>query len=317
MFIMFTPEGLSISQEERYLRGRAVQLGLQYNDQTRCEDAIREIARVLVAEGLDMVEIIPDFSEIVEGQQGESIGNLILKYRHWQKIQQITGFTFDLERPGFCLKDILEAPLLPNKEDGVPFLTQMPIEPGKTHVYRFPIIQSGTHWYHSHSGLQEQIGMYGSFIMNKRKDDQTFRPGIDDLPEVPLILSEWTNYDPENINRMLHNANDWAAIKKNAVQSYGEAIMAGHFTTKLTNEWKRMLAMDVSDVYYDKILINGSHQSEIKSVNGKSLKAGDKVRLRISNGGAAWARGGKRIAQASSGAGTPSGACPSVQPWPE
>ena len=65
---------------------------------------------------------------------------------------------------------------LPNKEDGVPFLTQMPIEPGKTHVYRFPIIQSGTHWYHSHSGLQEQIGMYGSFIMNKRKDDQTFRP---------------------------------------------------------------------------------------------------------------------------------------------
>ena len=40
-----------------------------------------------------------------------------MKYRHWQKIQQITGFTFDLERPGFCLKDILEAPLLPNKED--------------------------------------------------------------------------------------------------------------------------------------------------------------------------------------------------------
>ena len=40
-----------------------------------------------------------------------------MKYRHWQRIQQITGFTFDLERPGFCLKDILEAPLLPNKED--------------------------------------------------------------------------------------------------------------------------------------------------------------------------------------------------------
>ena len=40
-----------------------------------------------------------------------------MKYRHWQKIQGITGFTFDLERPGFCLKDILEAPLLPNKED--------------------------------------------------------------------------------------------------------------------------------------------------------------------------------------------------------
>ena len=46
---------------------------------------------------------------------------------------------------------------LPNKEDGVPNLTQMPIKPNTTHIYKFPIIQNGTHWYHSHSGLQEQI----------------------------------------------------------------------------------------------------------------------------------------------------------------
>ena len=195
---------------------------------------------------------------------------------------------------------------LPNKEDGVPYLTQMPIAPGKTHVYRFPIIQSGTHWYHSHSGLQEQIGMYGSFIMHKRKNDPAFREGIDDLPEIPLMLSEWTNYDPDNINRMLHYANDWAAIRKNAVQSYGEAIMAGYFKTKLANEWKRMLAMDVSDVYYDKILINGRSTSEITSASGKELKAGDKLRLRISNGGASsyfWLNyaGGKITVVASDG----------------
>lgn len=102
---------------------------------------------------------------------------------------------------------------LPNKEDGVPWLTQKPIKAGTTYTYRFPIIQHGTHWYHSHSGLQEQIGMYGSFIMKKRDDDTTFREGIDDLPTVPIILSEWTNLNPNNINRMLHNANDWAAIK--------------------------------------------------------------------------------------------------------
>ncbi|WP_114790402.1 multicopper oxidase domain-containing protein [Niabella yanshanensis] len=195
---------------------------------------------------------------------------------------------------------------LPNKEDGVPWLTQRPIEPGATYTYRFPIIQHGTHWYHSHSGLQEQIGMYGSFIMNKREDDKTVRKGIDDLPTVPLILSEWTNLNPDNINRMLHNANDWAAIKKNATQSYAEAIRAGHFKTKLTNEWKRMLAMDVSDVYYDKILINGSNASDLKSVNGKALKAGDKVRLRVSNGGASsyfWLRyaGGKITVVANDG----------------
>lgn len=170
---------------------------------------------------------------------------------------------------------------LPNKEDGVPYLTQMPIKPNTTHIYRFPIIQNGTHWYHSHSGLQEQIGMYGSMVLLKRTDDPTFRKGIDDLPTVPVILSEWTDYNPDNVHRMLHNANDWFAIKKNTVQSYGEAIKAGHFKTKLTNEWKRMLAMDVSDVYYEKFLINGTSESQLSQ-----FEAGDKVRLRISNGGA-------------------------------
>ena len=195
---------------------------------------------------------------------------------------------------------------LPNKEDGVPWLTQKPIEPGTTYTYRFPIIQTGTHWYHSHSGLQEQIGMYGSFIMKKKDDDKTFRKGIDDLPTVPIILSEWTNLNPDNINRMLHNANDWAAIKKNATQSYAEAIREGYFKTKIKNEWKRMLAMDVSDVYYDKILINGKYTTDLKTVDGKTLKAGDKVRLRISNGGASsyfWLRyaGGKITVVANDG----------------
>ncbi len=195
---------------------------------------------------------------------------------------------------------------LPNKEDGVPNLTQMPIKPNTTHIYRFPIIQNGTHWYHSHSGLQEQIGMYGNFVMLKKVDDKNFRNGIDDLPTVPIVLSEWTDYKPENIHRMLHNATDWFAIKKNATQSYAEAINAGHFKTKLKNEWKRMLAMDVSDVYYDKILINGKQISEIKNFGGEQLKAGDKVRLRISNGGASsyfWLTyaGGKITVVASDG----------------
>ncbi|MGY8913457.1 MAG: multicopper oxidase family protein [Flavobacteriales bacterium] len=173
---------------------------------------------------------------------------------------------------------------LPNKEDGVPYLTQMPIPPHSVHKYTFPIIQPGTHWYHSHFGLQEQIGMYGSMILNKRPDDKTFRKGIDDLPTIPIVLSEWTDLKPENVHRMLHNASDWFAIQKGTTQSYAEAIKKGHFKTKLHNEWKRMLAMDVSDVYYDKFLINGKSENEDTSLKG--LKAGDKVRLRVSNGGA-------------------------------
>ncbi|MCX2475360.1 multicopper oxidase domain-containing protein [Pedobacter sp. MC2016-05] len=195
---------------------------------------------------------------------------------------------------------------LPNKEDGVPFLTQQPIKPRSTYTYRFPIIQNGTHWYHSHSGLQEQIGMYGNFILEKPQDHADFRKGVDDLPAIPIVLSEWTNLNPDNINRMLHNANDWSAIKKGATQSYFESIHAGMLGIKLANEWKRMNAMDVSDVYYDKILINGQEISKLDTINGKPIKAGDQVRLRISNGGASsyfWLRyaGGKIKVVASDG----------------
>ena len=171
--------------------------------------------------------------------------------------------------------------ILPNKEDGVPYLTQMPIEPGTTHIYRFPIVQNGTHWYHSHSGLQEQIGMYGSMILNKKNDDASFRKGIDDLPTIPVVISEWTDYNPNNVHRMLHNATDWFAIRKGSTQSYAEAIKEGHFNTKVKNEFKRMLAMDVSDVYYDRFFLNGKAESQLSQ-----FKAGEKVRLRISNGGA-------------------------------
>jgi len=190
---------------------------------------------------------------------------------------------------------------VPNKEDGVPYLTQMPIEPNETFTYRFPIIQSGTHWYHSHSGMQEQLGMYGSLILKKKKDDPTFRKGIDDLPQLPIVLSEWTDIKPETVHRMLSGGNDWASIKKGTVQSYSEAIKAGHFKTKLVNEWKRMLAMDVSDLYYDKFLINGKNESQLSQ-----FKGGDKVRLRIANGGASsyfwlnWA-GGKMTVVANDG----------------
>jgi len=180
-----------------------------------------------------------------------------------------------------------------NQYDGVPNLTQMPIKPHTTHLYKFPIIQNGTHWYHSHTGFQEQIGMYGMFIMNKRKEW--------DIPTIPVIISEWTDMNPKEVNRSLHNATDWFAIKKGTVQSYAEALGKGHVNVKLTNEWKRMNAMDVSDVYYDNFLINGKNQNE-----QPQFKPGNRVRLRIANGGASnyfWLTysGGKITVVASDG----------------
>lgn len=163
---------------------------------------------------------------------------------------------------------------LPNQFDGVPYLTQLPIPAHQTHLYRFPVIQNGTYWYHSHSELQEQSGMYGALILNKRDKEP-------DIPTLPVVLSDWTDMKPGEVDRSLHSATDWFAIKKGTTQSYSEAIAKGRFKTKLTNEWKRMTAMDVSDVYYEKFLLNGKNSSE-----QPQYKAGDKVRLRIVNGSA-------------------------------
>lgn len=168
--------------------------------------------------------------------------------------------------------------ILPNQYDGVPYLTTQPIEPGETHLYTFRLVQNGTYWYHSHSRLQEQSGMYGALIIHKRMADPS-RRHIDALPEYTLVLSDWTNEKPFEVHRKLHNATDWYAIRKGATQSYWEAIRAGHLGTKINNEWKRMLAMDVSDVYYDRFTSNGKPET-----NSPEWKAGDSIRLRIING---------------------------------
>ena len=167
--------------------------------------------------------------------------------------------------------------ILPNEHDGVPYLTTKPVKPGETHLYKFKISQNGTYWYHSHEALQEQIGMNGILVFKKREGE----PKTGYNAEIPVLLGDWSDDDPMQIARRLHMANtDWYAVKKNAVQSYWEAIKSGNFGTKVLNEWKRMEAMDVSDVYYDKFLINGAPSSDYSN-----LKAGDKVRLRVANGG--------------------------------
>ncbi len=188
--------------------------------------------------------------------------------------------------------------ILPNEQDGVPYLTTAPIKAGTTHLYKFPLVQNGTYWYHSHTGLQEQGGMYGAFIIHKQHE----KP----MPEYTLVLSDWTDMKPFEVHRRLHMANDWSAIKKanvqkGAAQSYADAIAAGSLKTKLGNEWKRMVAMDVSDVYYDQFLANGQPEA-----SAPQFKAGDKVRVRIINGSSStyfWIRwsGGKMDVVASDG----------------
>ena len=193
--------------------------------------------------------------------------------------------------------------VLPNAMDGVPYLTTPPIKPHTTQIHRFALLQNGTYWYHSHTKFQEQSGMYGAFIIHKKEKDKN---AFDKLPEYALILSDWTNEKPMEVQRKLHNASDYYAIRKGTTQSYGEAIRDGYFKTKVANEWKRMNAMDVSDIAYDKFLINGKDEFQLGEINNRKLKAGDKVRLRIANGGSSsyfWLNyaGGKMTVIASDG----------------
>ena len=161
--------------------------------------------------------------------------------------------------------------IVPNQYDGVPYLTAPAIKPMETYIARFPIVQSGTYWYHSHTMLQEQVGLYGAFIIHKKEEMS--------LPEEVVLFSDWTNEKPYEVNRSLHYATDWYAIRKHSTQDYAAAIKEGRFHTKLSNEWKRMLPMDVSDVAYDLFTVNGRPEEA-----RPKYRPGDNIRLRIING---------------------------------
>lgn len=161
--------------------------------------------------------------------------------------------------------------ILPNRYDGVSYLTTTPIEGGQTHLFKFPLVQHGTYWYHSHTMTQEQSGLYGAFIIHEQKPSP--------IKEYTLLLSDWTDENPEQVQRRLHNATDWYAIRKGSTQDYLQAIKSRHLKTKLTNEWKRMTAMDVSDVYYDRFFSNGKADD-----TAPQFKSGDRVKLRVING---------------------------------
>ncbi|MDQ8190244.1 multicopper oxidase domain-containing protein [Roseibacillus persicicus] len=164
--------------------------------------------------------------------------------------------------------------LVPPSQDGVPHISFPPIPPGETFTYRFPLRQSGTYWYHSHSSLQEQSGVYGSIVVQPRK--KRYYPS----KESVLLLSDWTDSDPHKVMRLLRRGSEAMGVQKKTSQSLLGAIK----TDKLGEFWKReamrMPPMDIADVAYDAFLINGRRTSEI------AAKPGDTIRLRIINGSA-------------------------------
>lgn len=165
--------------------------------------------------------------------------------------------------------------LLPNVEDGVPYVTSPPIVPGKSRTFEFPLKHAGTYWYHSHTGLQEQRGVYGSIVIEPKGGER-----VKADKEAVLVLSDWTNEDPQEVMRTLMRASDWYAIKKGTAQSILGAAKSGYLKDYFQREKSRLPPMDVSDVAYDAFLINGKPLSTLKA------KPGERVRLRIINAAA-------------------------------
>ena len=165
--------------------------------------------------------------------------------------------------------------ILPNFYDGVPYLTTPPIEPGTTFQYRIPINQSGTYWYHSHTMLQEQKGVYGSIIIHPK--EKTFEYDKD----LVVVLSDWTDEKPMNVLRNLKRGNEWYQVKKGTAVPLSRVISEGALGAQLKFWRDRMEGADIADIYYPAFLTNGKSLAEYPE-----FKPGEKVRLRFINASA-------------------------------
>ena len=149
--------------------------------------------------------------------------------------------------------------ILPADMDGVPGLSFDGIGPGETYVYRFRVNQSGTYWYHSHSRFQEQTGLYGPIVIEPRRGE---RHRAD--REHVVLLSEWTDRDPEHIYRTLKRQSNYFNFGRHTVGDFlNDARRQGWKPTvadRLMWGRMRMDPTDLADVsgYAYTYLMNGT-----------------------------------------------------------
>jgi len=187
--------------------------------------------------------------------------------------------------------------LLPNVQDGVPHVTTPPILPGATRTFEFVLRHAGTYWYHSHTHLQEQRGVYGAIVVLPRPGTPTAASDRVDRDEV-LVLSDWTDEPPGEVLRTLARGSEYYLLKRGTAQSLLGALRAGAFKDYADREWSKMPPMDVADVAYDAFLINGRREWKVPG------RPGERVRLRLINAAAStyfhlhWSAGPLRLIEA-------------------
>ena len=174
--------------------------------------------------------------------------------------------------------------ILPADMDGVPGISFDGIKPGETFTYQFDVRQNGTFWYHSHSGFQEQTGLYGAIVIEPSRPD----PVAYDRDFV-VLLSDWSDERPETIYAKLKKQSDYYNFRqRTAGDLWRDIRQKGLAQTRNDRSmWNRMRMSDrdLSDVtgYTYTFLMNG-----VAPEDGwlGLFKRGEKVRLRFINGAA-------------------------------
>ena len=176
--------------------------------------------------------------------------------------------------------------ILPSSQDGVPNISDgfKGIKPGESFTYQFPVNQSGTYWYHSHSGFQEQTGAYGAIVIEPK---EPYPFSFD--REYVVQLSDWSDEDPNRIYAKLKKLSHYYNFRERTAPELmreikAKGVKATWNTRKMWNQM-RMSDRDISDVtgYTYTFLMNGRVPAE----GWKGLfKRGEKVLLRIINSSA-------------------------------
>ncbi|RQO55088.1 copper resistance system multicopper oxidase [Pseudomonas sp. KBW05] len=174
--------------------------------------------------------------------------------------------------------------LLPSTMDGVPGLSFKGIEPGGVFVYQFTVKQHGTYWYHSHSGFQEQQGVYGPLVIDP-KEPEPFSYQRDYV----VMLSDWTDEDPVALMKTLKKQSDYYNLHKPTVGDFVRDVGAKGWSATAADRlmWAQMKMnpTDLADVSGETYtyLLNG--QPPERNWTGL-FAAGETIRLRFINGSA-------------------------------
>lgn len=172
--------------------------------------------------------------------------------------------------------------LLPFHMDGVPGVSFPGIRAGETFVYQYPVKQSGTFWYHSHSGLQEQLGLYGPMIIDPAEPD----PVVYDREHV-IVLSDWSYLSPETMLRKLKQEGGYFNRQQLTLPGLVTSDPEERMSLKDRTMWARM-RMDPTDLAD----VTGSTYTYLLNGHGPQenwtglFRPGERVRLRVINASA-------------------------------